>query len=83
MGLFGRLGGKQPPALPPGARAYVDGFGSARDEFCVRAKRPDEDDLGELIKTGFKTASGAQMYAAWANGEGKLDWDVNGVGQPV
>lgn len=83
MNIFGRTAGKQPPALPAGARAYVDGFGLLRDQFCVRAKRPEVEGLGVLVRGRFATASGAEMYAAWCNGEGLLDWDVNGVGMPV
>lgn len=83
MRLFGRLAGNTPPTLPAGARAYVDGFGPLRDRFCVRAKRPEEDGIGALVRGDFSTASGAQMYAAWCNREGALNWNVNGVGMPV
>ena len=83
MSLFGRLAGRTPPALPAGARAYVDGFGPLRDQFCVRAKSASENGIGVLVRGHFRTASGAEMYAAWCNGEGALDWGVNGAGMPV
>jgi hypothetical protein len=83
MSLFGRLTGITPPALPAGARAYVDGYGPLRDEFCVRAKRPAEGGLGVLVRGSFQTASGAEMYANWCNGEAPLNWNVNGVGMPA
>ena len=80
MGLFGRLLGNQPPKLPAGARAYVDGYGPLRDHYAVFYANGDD---AKRVGPFFATLTGAQMYANWANGEGKLNWDVNGVGRPV
>jgi hypothetical protein len=84
MGLFGRLLGNQPPKLPAGARVYVDGYGPMRDQYCVRVRAGLElSPADKRIGPVFNTDIGAEMYAAWVNGEGALNWDVNGVGKPV
>ncbi len=82
MGLFGRLLGNKPPVLPAGAHAYVDGYGPLRDHYAVFYVVP-YDTTPVSVGPVFATGLGAQMYAAYVNGTGELDWDVNGVSMPV
>jgi hypothetical protein len=85
MGFLARLLGNQPPKLRAGARAYADGLyvKHSGELFCVRYKAPGDPDPGTRIGPTFQTASGASMYATWLNGEGELDWGINGKGMPV
>ena len=43
---------------------------------------PHDDAIGTRIGPTFKTNSGAEMYAAFLNGEGQLNWDVTASGCP-
>lgn len=80
MSRLGRLIGTEPPKLPDGAFAYVDGAGPLRQQFCVRLRvGPDLSPDDPTIGPTFTKAEKAQAYADWCNRVGDFSYGTGAV----